>query len=56
MEYHTKYERCPVCGSDNIIYGSMEVQDNSVYFEITCQECEFQGKEWHHLVFDCYSD
>jgi len=47
MENH-----CVKCNSDNIIYGGFEVQDNYGYYEYTCQDCEYEGKEYYKLVYD----
>ena len=42
---------CPKCKASNIIYEGFEIQDNSGYYEATCQECGTFFKEWHELKY-----
>lgn len=43
---------CPVCGYDNLDWGSMELEGNYLYYEWVCTRCQTEGKEWYKLVFD----
>ena len=42
---------CPYCGSGNLNYGGFQFCDNAGYYDYTCAECEFEGKEWYDLTF-----
>ncbi len=42
---------CPKCGSEDLDYGVIEVQDDMVYYPFTCSECGAEGKEWYDLDF-----
>jgi len=46
---------CPKCGEFNLEFGSLELEDNSVFYPVTCK-CGFEGKEYYNLEFDCYYD
>jgi hypothetical protein len=43
---------CPVCESDNLQYGTLELQDESVYYPWDCNSCDASGKEYNKLLFD----
>ena len=43
--------RCPKCNHDNLDYGSREVQDSSVVWDVTCQVCGYEGEEVHAMTF-----
>ena len=40
---------CPYCKSTNIEYGTMEVEDESIYYPIDCNDCDKTSKEWYGL-------
>lgn len=42
---------CRVCGSNDIDYGEMNVDGESVGYDWTCQQCNSEGKEWYSLAF-----
>ena len=42
---------CPKCGSDDINYGLSEVQDESIFYESDCNECESKFHEHYTLKF-----
>ena len=42
---------CPVCGSENIEYGSLEVCDAGVYYEVHCLDCNADYQEHYDLSF-----
>jgi hypothetical protein len=44
-------DRCCNCGSDDLDYMRHEIYDELVEMPYTCKTCEFQGSEWHKLVF-----
>lgn len=43
---------CVNCGSGNIEYKAMEVDDNYIYYPIDCNECGVESKEYYSLVYD----
>lgn len=42
---------CPICGSDNIEYGSLEVCDAGVYYSVRCEDCQASFQEHYNLEF-----
>lgn len=40
------------CGSEDLEYGSMKIQDEMVFYPFTCNECGADGKEWYHLEYN----
>ena len=42
--------RCPVCGSEDLLYGGSRV-DGDFYYEFGCSECGAKGKEWYKLEY-----
>ena len=42
---------CPRCGSGELAYDTMELQDDCLYFPYACLDCGFYGEEWYHLEF-----
>ena len=47
---------CPKCGSkDGLEYGDSEIQDGTISYDYTCQDCGSNGKEWHNIVFTNHS-
>ena len=54
MEYEEG--KCPKSGSE-LAYGLFEVTDGEYgYFEVWCNNCDFNGREWYKLVFDGFTD
>lgn len=47
---------CPMCGSLQLDYGSLEVDDQSVGYPYTCKNCKFEGIEWYNLLFTTHTD
>lgn len=44
---------CPCCGSDDIDYGSFELDmPTGGYFECTCNECGATFDEWYDVTFN----
>lgn len=43
--------KCPKCGSTNIDYDAIEVQDNQVYYPCTCENCGAEFEEWYNLEY-----
>ena len=39
--------KCGSCGSEDIEYGDLEAEDNSIFYEITCNKCDKSGKEYY---------
>ena len=47
-----KQGTCPFCGSDNLDYQPVEMQDDGMmFYPWTCQNCKAQGEEWYSLTF-----
>ena len=42
---------CPKCGSDELEYGSTEIEGDSLGYEFTCSKCGIQGVEWYYVIF-----
>ena len=43
---------CPVCGAEDLDYGVLEIQDESVGYPWECNGCGATGTEWYALEFD----
>ncbi len=52
--------RCPNCNSDNIDYGELVSDTNTIipaqYYPIACANCGFKGKAWYKLDFQEFTD
>ena len=51
-EYESDAGKCPKCGSDDIEFGSSEIEDEYVKYEWTCSKCGSEGNELGKIVFD----
>lgn len=40
---------CPYCGSENVSYGSFEIEFEQCYYELTCDDCDELSYEWYSL-------
>lgn len=38
---------CPVCESEQVSYGTLEPDDDGIFYPVTCDKC---GATWH----ECY--
>lgn len=47
----TEEGKCAVCGGKNVQYGDSEVAEQSVYYEIDCDDCGACGREWYNLEY-----
>ena len=47
-----KEDFCPVCGSQDLDFGVLEVCDGIIYYPYECNGCQHEGKEWYNLVFE----
>lgn len=47
----TKQGKCPKCNKDDLDYGSLEIEDDSIYYPYTCNDCGLKGREWYNLYF-----
>lgn len=47
---------CPKCNSDQIEYGSSEILDDCIAYEMECCDCEFTGYELDNISFNCFLD
>lgn len=43
--------KCPVCESEDLTYGSSEIDNGHIYYEYTCESCKNDGQEWYLLDF-----
>lgn len=43
---------CPVCGSEELSYGSIDASYNNVSYPWTCENCGSKGKEYYSLTFE----
>lgn len=43
---------CPYCKSIEIKYGNHILDDNYLYFEITCEECKGESREYYSLEYE----
>ena len=43
--------KCPRCGKEDIVYGSMELSDNSVGYPFHCNICDGDFMEWYDLTY-----
>jgi DNA-directed RNA polymerase subunit RPC12/RpoP len=44
--------KCTKCGSENLEYGVLEPEDNSVLYPYECLDCGHEGKEYYTLEYD----
>ena len=53
MKRIMRNEICPMCDSNELDFGSMEVSawGDQVFYPYTCLDCKFEGKQWENLVF-----
>lgn len=40
---------CPFCGSENLEYGEVEFECDSLYYPFKCRDCGAEGREWHSV-------
>ena len=54
MNKEHKENVCPICGSNNIEYGSMElgVFGDELYYPAECKDCKATFEEYYKLTFD----
>ena len=43
--------KCPVCGTDNLEYGSADFEDNVIMYPVTCLECSARFDECYSMNF-----
>lgn len=43
---------CPVCGSTDLDYASLEIDDCGVHYPTTCNNCSTTFNECYNLAFD----
>jgi hypothetical protein len=55
MMLYQNENKCGNCNSDNLNWQHTEHLDHSVRYDYTCQNCNFEGSEWHNLVFDYHT-
>lgn len=47
---------CPICGKENLEYGSIEPDDTGIYYPWECKnkKCKATGKEYYSIEFDSH--
>lgn len=48
----TEQGACPKCKGKSLTYSTIELNDQSIGYPYTCDDCKFEGVEWYTLVFD----
>lgn len=43
--------KCPICGSTDLEYGSVEIESGVLYYPVKCEGCGAIGKEFYNVVF-----
>jgi endogenous inhibitor of DNA gyrase (YacG/DUF329 family) len=43
--------KCPFCGSEDLEYGVLEIQDELLYYPFTCNDCDKEGEEWYDMEY-----
>lgn len=47
---------CPKCLKDTLNWGHFESVDNGGYYDATCENCDFEGRQWWNMVFDSWEE
>ncbi len=48
---------CPKCGKIDLIYVSDPILElTTLYYDYVCNNCFFEGKEWHSIKFLKHTD
>ena len=47
---------CPNCDSEALDYGDSHIEDGQMYYEVSCDDCGWEGMEWFTLHFTEYTD
>lgn len=47
------YNKCPICGSENIEASDSYIMDEFYKYECTCLDCDCQFNEYHKLSYEC---
>lgn len=42
---------CPICGSENLTYGTIDVTDMGVFYPTFCEDCGADFEEHYDLSF-----
>ena len=55
-----KQGNCPKCNSDDLSYTTKDSLRGDgvevIYFPFTCNNCEFEGREYYDLTFSGFED
>ena len=51
LNVHPVEDKCPLCGSSDIEFGTAEIDDAGVSFECECKECGATFTECYNMVF-----
>ena len=51
MKYRNLEDRCPLCGSPVLNYGSFELHDTSVEYPTECRSCGATWVQWYDFVY-----
>lgn len=47
-----RLEECPFCKSEKVSYEALEIEEDWVYYPVTCDKCGKEYREYYNLVFD----
>lgn len=42
---------CPLCKSEKLEYGALNLEGDMAYFKWECEECGARGEEWYEMNF-----
>ena len=58
IQNEPKENHCPKCGDEITVWHGTEELDQSMRYDYTCSNpnCQFEGQEWHSLVFSGHCD
>ena len=43
--------KCPICGSRDLEYSSVELETGFLYYPVTCKKCGGTGREYYNIEF-----
>lgn len=46
---------CPLCNSEDLNYGALNLEDDMVYYPCTCNKCGQDLEEWYSLQFSGFN-
>ena len=43
---------CPYCKTEDIEYGSIELEEDHVYYPAKCNKCNKEFREYYNILYD----